>query len=136
MYKNLIPISFVLYYTLLYTALCLMMFLSVRRLSSRKLFHTFLRNYKSLNLVKLLWAMLFSLMHYKIHCSLTSCSPNTYILFQILALYEIFITFFSGITNQGFLKFGTILVSMPNSNLVMLFKTHLTSNLCLLLKYL
>ena len=45
-------------------------------------------------------------MRFQIHHSTTSCLPNTCIILNMIIKLKIFVTFFSGITIQGFLKFG------------------------------
>ena len=49
---------------------------------------------------------LYCVVHFQIHHSTTSCLPNTCIIIHIIPKLKIFITFFSGTTIQGFLKFG------------------------------
>ena len=46
------------------------------------------------------------MLHLQIHHLTTSCLPNTCIILDIIAKLKIFVTFFSGTTIQGFLKFG------------------------------
>ena len=51
-------------------------------------------------------SQLYRVMHFQIDHLTTSCLQNTCMILHMIAKLKIFVTFFSGTTIQGFLKFG------------------------------
>ena len=51
-------------------------------------------------------SLLDRVIRFQIYHSTTSCLPNTCMILHMIAKLKIFVTFFSGTTIQGFLKFG------------------------------
>ena len=69
-------------------------------------------------------------MRFQIHHSPTSCLPNTCMILHMIAKLKIFVTFFSGTTIQGFLKFG-FRVYISQLYCVMRFQIHHLTTSCL-----
>ena len=73
-------------------------------------------------------SQLFLVMSFQIHHSTTSCLTNTYIILHITSMLKFPVTFFSGITFQGFLKFGCM-VNLSQLYRVMFFFRFITQQL-------
>ena len=75
-------------------------------------------------------SQLYCVMRFQIHHSTTSCLQNTCIIVHIIAKLKIFVTYFSGTTWQGFLKFD-FRVYINKLFSVMRFRIYHSTNSCL-----